>query len=48
MEELLPMLGRRTDLAAIVTHRRPLADGPSAYDLFDRKADGCIKVAFEP
>lgn len=48
MEELLPLVQRRADLAAIVTHRRPLADGPAAYDLFDRKADGCIKVAFEP
>ena len=48
MDELLPLLRRRRDLAAIVTHRRPLADGASAYDLFDRKADGCIKVAFEP
>lgn len=47
MEELLPMLRRRGDLAAIVTHRRPLADGAAAYEMFDRKADGCIKVAFE-
>jgi threonine dehydrogenase-like Zn-dependent dehydrogenase len=48
MEELLSLLRRRSDLAALVTHRRRLADGPAAYDLFDRKADGCIKVAFEP
>ena len=47
MEELLPLLHRRSDLSSIVTHRRPLAEGPAAYDLFDRKADGCIKVAFE-
>ncbi len=48
MDELLPLLRRRTDLASIVTHQRLLAGGPTAYDLFDRKADGCIKVAFEP
>ena len=48
MEELLPLLRRRPDLASIVTHRRPLADGPAAYELFDRKQDGCIKVAFAP
>jgi threonine dehydrogenase-like Zn-dependent dehydrogenase len=48
MDELLPMLRRRGDLAAIVTHRRPLSEGQSAYDLFDRKRDGCIKVAFVP
>jgi threonine dehydrogenase-like Zn-dependent dehydrogenase len=48
MDELLPLLRRRGDLAAIVTHQRPLADGPAAYDLFDRRAEGCIKVAFAP
>ena len=48
MDELLPLLRRRGDLAAIVTHRRPLSDGPAAYAMFDRKDDGCIKVMFEP
>jgi threonine dehydrogenase-like Zn-dependent dehydrogenase len=48
MEDLLPLVRRRGDLAAIVTHRLPLAEGAGAYDLFDRKADGCIKVVFEP
>jgi len=48
MEELLPLLRRRSDLASIVTHRLPLSDGPKAYDMFDRKQDGCIKVTFQP
>ena len=48
MDEVLPVLRRRPELAAIVTHRRPLAEGPEAYRLFDLKQDGCIKVAFEP
>ena len=48
MEGLLPVLRRRTDLAAIVTHRRPLADGPDAYRMFDARRDGCIKVTFAP
>ena len=48
MDELLPLLHRRRDLAAIVTHRRPLSDGPAAYAMFDRKEEGCIKVSFEP
>lgn len=49
MDELLPFAQRReTDLAGLVTHRLPLAEGPAAYDLFDSKRDGCIKVAFEP
>ena len=48
MDELQSLLRRRSDLAAMVTHPRPLADGPSAYELFDRKMDGCIKVVFTP
>jgi threonine dehydrogenase-like Zn-dependent dehydrogenase len=48
MPELLPVLQRRPDLAAIVTHWRPLSEGVDAYRLFDRKEDGCIKVVLEP
>jgi threonine dehydrogenase-like Zn-dependent dehydrogenase len=48
MDDLLPLLRRRTDLAAIVTHVRPLAEGAAGYTMFDRKDDGCIKVAFVP
>jgi threonine dehydrogenase-like Zn-dependent dehydrogenase len=48
MDELKNLLRRRTDLGAIVTHRIALADGESAYRMFDRKQDGCIKVAFTP
>ncbi|HET9325521.1 MAG TPA: alcohol dehydrogenase catalytic domain-containing protein [Candidatus Eisenbacteria bacterium] len=48
MEELLPLLRRRSDLGAIVTHRRPLKDGPEAYEMFDLKRGGCVKVVFEP
>jgi threonine dehydrogenase-like Zn-dependent dehydrogenase len=48
MDDLLPLLRRRPELAAMVTHRRPLADGASAYRLFDLKQDGCIKVVFAP
>jgi threonine dehydrogenase-like Zn-dependent dehydrogenase len=48
MEELLPVLRRRPDLASMITHRRPLSDGREAYRLFDGKLEGCIKVVFEP
>ena len=48
MDELKPLLRRRPELASIVTHARPLADGPAAYAMFDARADGCIKVAFDP
>lgn len=49
MEDLLPLVRRRRDdLAALITHRLPLADGREAYRLFDERRDGCIKVAFAP
>ena len=49
MEGLLPLVRRRRrDLAALITHRVPLADGRDAYALFDERRDGCIKVAFVP
>jgi threonine dehydrogenase-like Zn-dependent dehydrogenase len=49
MEGLLPLArGRQADLVAVFTHRLPLANGPEAYELFDRKRDGCIKVALAP
>jgi threonine dehydrogenase-like Zn-dependent dehydrogenase len=36
------------DLAQLISHRLPLADGPRAYDLFDRRAEGCTKVVLTP
>lgn len=32
----------------IVSHRIPLQDGPRAYEIFDRKLDGCTKVVLLP
>jgi threonine dehydrogenase-like Zn-dependent dehydrogenase len=32
----------------LVTHRAPLQQAPEYYDLFQRKADGCIKVVLQP
>ena len=49
MERTLPLVAeRRLDLAAIVSHRLPLEEGVQAYDLFDRRADGCTKVLLTP
>lgn len=39
---------RRADVAAIITHRLPLADAPRAYQLFDSRAAGCIKAVLRP
>ncbi|NRB64359.1 MAG: alcohol dehydrogenase catalytic domain-containing protein [Saprospiraceae bacterium] len=35
-------------LSSVFTHIRPLQEGPSAYHLFDQKADGCMKVLLKP
>jgi threonine dehydrogenase-like Zn-dependent dehydrogenase len=35
-------------LDAIWTHRMPLAAAAAAYELFDSRRDGCIKVLLEP
>jgi threonine dehydrogenase-like Zn-dependent dehydrogenase len=49
MERLLPLVGsRRYDLAAVISHRLPLAEGPRGYDLFDRRLEGCTKVLLLP
>jgi len=49
MARLLPRLAEaRLGLGRIVSHRLPLADGPRAYDLFDRRLEGCTKVVLEP
>jgi threonine dehydrogenase-like Zn-dependent dehydrogenase len=36
------------DLEPVISHRLPLADGPRAYELFDRKLEGCTKVLLLP
>ena len=30
------------------THRMPLDEAPQAYEMFQKKEDGCIKVVLEP
>jgi threonine dehydrogenase-like Zn-dependent dehydrogenase len=48
MEELTPLvLSRRWDLASIVTHRLPLAEGAAAYRLVASHSGGCAKVLLE-
>jgi threonine dehydrogenase-like Zn-dependent dehydrogenase len=46
MQELIPVVqAGKYDLASILTHRLPLAEGSEAYRVFEEKRDGCIKVA---
>ncbi len=45
MERLIPLVQKnKYDLTAIITHRWPLNRGVEAYQIFDEKKDGCIKV----
>jgi len=46
MEEMRGFVSKHPELRAIITHVQPL--NADAYGMFDRKEDGCIKVAFAP
>ncbi len=49
MDRLLELATRKTaDLKRLISHRLPLNQGPHAYDLFDRRAEGCTKVMLLP
>jgi threonine dehydrogenase-like Zn-dependent dehydrogenase len=36
------------DLDGFTTHVVPLDDAPRAYEIFQKKQDGAIKVLFQP
>lgn len=49
--ELLPLLiddADPLDAEGLATHVLPLAEGPGAYEMFQAKDDGCIKVVLQP
>jgi threonine dehydrogenase-like Zn-dependent dehydrogenase len=50
IDELLPLLGEDDPLGTddLVTHDLPLERAPEAYELFQEKRDGCIKVVLHP
>jgi threonine dehydrogenase-like Zn-dependent dehydrogenase len=50
-DEILPLLEGDEDPLGVddlVTHRLPLAEAPSAYEMFQKKEDGAIKVVLKP
>jgi len=48
-ERLLEVVERRSEvLAAVVSHRLPLAEGVDGYRLFAQRRDGCTKVVLYP
>lgn len=50
VDDLLPLLTDADPLGVdgFATHRVPLADAPEAYEMFQKKHDGAIKVLFTP
>lgn len=49
-DEILPLLTEEDPLGAeeLATHRMPLEEAPRAYEIFQRKQDGCIKCVLKP
>lgn len=49
--EILPILQGDDDVFGVdhfATHRVPLDEGPAAYETFQKKEDGAVKVLFQP
>jgi threonine dehydrogenase-like Zn-dependent dehydrogenase len=51
VDDLLPLVIDDSDPLGVMdlaTHKLPLDQAPHGYDIFQKKADDCIKVLFEP
>ena len=51
VDDLLPLLTGDGDPLGVLdlrTHRVPLQEAPAAYEMFQKKQDGCIKVVLKP
>jgi threonine dehydrogenase-like Zn-dependent dehydrogenase len=49
MFRLAPGAGRsRFDCEDLASHKLPLDDAPHAYEIFQRKEEGAIKVLLQP
>jgi S-(hydroxymethyl)glutathione dehydrogenase/alcohol dehydrogenase len=50
VDDILPLLGDDDPLGTedLATHKLPLDEAPRAYELFQKKEDGAIKVVFQP
>jgi threonine dehydrogenase-like Zn-dependent dehydrogenase len=50
-DDIIDVLQQDEDVLGVetlATHRLPLEDAPGAYEMFQKKADGCIKVVLKP
>jgi threonine dehydrogenase-like Zn-dependent dehydrogenase len=49
MERLMPLLRNKDiPLSSVISHRLALSEGVGAYEMFDKKLDGCTKVILTP
>lgn len=51
IDEIMPVVQQDGDvlgLETLATHRPSLEEAPAAYEMFQQKADGCIKVVLKP
>ena len=50
IDDIMPLLVEKDVLGVddFATHRLPLSEAPQAYDLFQKKEDGAIKIVFQP
>lgn len=51
VDEIMPVVlgpGDPLGLETLATHRLPLDAAPDAYEMFQKKTDGCIKVVLKP
>jgi threonine dehydrogenase-like Zn-dependent dehydrogenase len=50
VDDILPLLTDDDPLGVdtFATHHVPLAEAPSAYEMFQKKEDGAVKVVFQP
>ncbi|HEX2133010.1 MAG TPA: zinc-dependent alcohol dehydrogenase [Actinophytocola sp.] len=51
LDDVLPLVTRDDDplgVEDLATHKLPLAEAPHAYEIFQRKQDGAIKILLQP
>jgi threonine dehydrogenase-like Zn-dependent dehydrogenase len=51
IDELMPFVQDEADplgVEDLATHRLPLDEAPHAYEIFQKKQDGAIKILLEP
>jgi len=50
VDDLLPLLGDDDPLGVdgFATHHLPLAEAPGAYEMFQKKRDGAVKILLQP